>query len=145
MRTYGGIAVMMLILMGFPLLAHAQQSADKQMTAEQFATMKSVTLRNMETRQAKLDDVKACINASTQRSELEKCVPALNYGVTEVPGDQRAMLVWKQKSLDGIAKRQAKLDEAKVCVKAATTPAELKKCRMDITQNTAGQKNFGAQ
>jgi hypothetical protein len=83
MRTYGGIAVIILILMGFPLLAHARQGADEQMTVEQFAIMKSVTFKDIETRQAKLDEVKACINASTQRSEIEKCIPSLNYGVTD--------------------------------------------------------------
>ena len=135
MKTYVGITVMVLMLMGFSVAVFAQQVADT----------KSAALADIAKRQSKLDEFKACIEKSTQRSEIQICMPSLNFGATEIQADQRQMLLWKQQGFDWITKRQAVLDDVKTCVKASTTSEEVNNCQTALNQKTRVKKNFGAQ
>ena len=138
MRTTIHLLAVVMILAGIFQVARAEETVK----TEDFSAMKSHGLAGIASRQAKLEELKACVNKASDRRQLEVCLPWLNYGPTEVQASQQQMAAWKSKALDGIARRQTKLDEAKACITASTGPAELKQCRMELEQAKGGQQGF---
>ena len=135
MRTRISIAAAVLIFIGFSAAIQAQQSSS---SPEQFNAMKSNSLARIEARRAKLEEIRVCVEKSKDRSQIEVCLPQLNYGPTEVQASERQMAFWKSSAYEGIKKREANLDEAKACITAAATTGDLKKCQMAFREQSKG-------